>query len=189
METVRLDSLLEDKSLQEELIKSIQKGAVFIYPTDTIYGIGCDASNPEAVRHIRGLKGSEHPFSVVASSKEWINRHLVVKGHGRQEYVDKLPGPYTLIFEKKDKDFLREAAPGGSLGVRIPDHPLTWILQKTGLPIVTTSANVSGSPFLVEPEDIKDYFDVDFFIDAGRLPGNPSKVVDLTGHEPRIIRP
>jgi len=185
METVKLDALLEDRRLQKKLLNALRLGQVIIYPTDTIYGIGCDASNGEAVRLVRGLKGTTHPFSVIAPSKEWMQRHLVIN---HADCLDRLPGPCTLIFTKKDRSFLKEAAPGASLGVRIPDHPLTWLLQKSGLPIVTTSANVSGSPFLVKPKDIKEYFDVDFFIDAGMLPGVPSMVLDLTGPEPRIIR-
>lgn len=185
MERIELDLLVEDKKLQEKIIADIQEEGVFIYPTDTIYGIGCDASNAEAVLHIRRLKRSKHPFSVIAPSKEWIKHNLIIS---HPEYIDNLPVPYTLVFEKKDKNVLKEATSGTSLGVRIPDYPITWILQRTGLPIVTTSANVSGSLFLMKPEDIKDYFDVDFFVDAGNLSGNPSKVIDLTGPEPRIIR-
>jgi len=185
MDTIKLDALLKDAKLQGRLIKAIHAGKVIIYPTDTVYGIGCDASNADAVRRIRALKGTEHPFSVIAPSKEWMQHNLVIN---HQDYLDKLPGPYTLIFTKKEKRFLSETAPGPSLGVRIPDHQLTWIFQKTGLPVVTTSANVSGSPFLVKPSDIKEHFDVAMFVDAGALPGTPSTVVDLTGTEPRVLR-
>lgn len=186
MDVMEFKDLLENERLQEEIKGRIQQGQVFVYPTDTIYGIGCDAGNPAAVKRIRDIKDTDHPFSVIAPSIEWIRSKTVVN---HPEYLERLPGPYTLIFRKQEPVFLKAAAPGDSLGVRIPDHPLTWLFQKSGMPIVTTSVNLSGSPFNVNPDEIKSKFDIDFLINAGPLEGTPSKVIDLTGKEPRVLRP
>ncbi|MFH1294922.1 MAG: L-threonylcarbamoyladenylate synthase [Candidatus Aenigmatarchaeota archaeon] len=186
MNVIKLDVLLADEGNQKDIASRIQQGAVFVYPTDTIYGVGCDAGNPEAVQRIRDIKGTDHPFSVIAPSNEWIAKNLVVN---HPEYLRKLPGPFTLIFRKKDPCFLSGASPGDSLGIRIPDHRLTWLFQKTGMPIVTTSMNQSGKPFNINPDEIMANFDIDFIVDAGPLSGTPSSVIDLTGDEPRVLRP
>lgn len=186
MDVIKLDALLANEGIQKEIVSRIQQGAVFVYPTDTIYGVGCDAGNPKAVQRIRDIKNTDHPFSVIAPSNEWVAKNLVVN---HPEYLRKLPGPFTLIFKKKNPSFLVGASSGDSLGIRIPDHMLTWLFQKTGMPIVTTSINQSGKPFNINPDEIKAKFDIDFLIDAGPLIGTPSSVIDLTGDEPRVLRP
>ena len=82
----------------------IKQGKLFIYPTDTIYGIGCDATNKTAVAKIKKLKArdKDKPLSIIAPSKAWIKEKCIVDTD-----LDKyLPGPYTLLLEKKDKNFL-----------------------------------------------------------------------------------
>jgi len=187
MRLVRLEKLLRDVNLKEEIAQAIKDGEVFIYPTDTVYGLGCDAGNPEAVTRIRKLKGTDHPFSVIAPSRKWIGKSLVLNHPG---YLDNLPGPYTLIFRKKAQGFLPEACPRDSVGVRIPDHPLTRIIQSSGKPFVTTSANKSGRPTIKRITEIPKelLLRVDTIIDGGILDNPPSTVIDLTGREPVTIR-
>ena len=87
----------------ETFFNSILDGAVFIYPTDTIYGIGCNAENEEAVKKIRDAKNrSKAPFSVIAPSIDWIKENCEVT-ETAEEWLEKFPGPYTLIFKLKDK--------------------------------------------------------------------------------------
>ncbi len=150
---------------------------IFIYPTDTIYGIGCNAEVKELVGKVREIKGRDsNPFSVIAPSKEWILENFKVD----QELIDKyLPGPYTLILEKKDSGFLNWVSDKNTLGVRIPDHPFTSELQKSGKPIITTSVNFSGKPFAKEISEVPEEIlkEVDSVFDIGRLSGNPSTLV------------
>ena len=87
-------------------VEVLKDGGIILYPTDTIWGIGCDATNKEAVRKIRDIKKSEQPFSVIAPGKKWIMDNCVVHEHAN-EYLEKLPGPYTLIFKLK-KTALRQ---------------------------------------------------------------------------------
>ncbi len=121
---------------------------IFIYPTDTIYGIGCDAENEFLVEKIRKIKRRDtKPFSVIAPSIEWILKNCETT---KDEIEKFLPGAYTLILKKKDKNFLSKVSENEFLGVRIPLHPITEILQKTGKPIVTTSVNFSEEPFVTD---------------------------------------
>lgn len=184
MQTMKLIEVM--KNLKGTVISLIKRGAVFVYPTDTIYGLGCNAEIAESVWKIRAIKGTQHPFSVIAPSNEWIKENLVVK---HPEYLKKLPGPYTLILEKK-KPILKEASRLNTLGVRIPNHPFTKVIQEAGVPFVTTSVNPSGQEPLKQiseiPEKIANRADVT--IDAGVLNNPPSTVFDLTGEEAKRLR-
>ena len=166
-----------------EIAEQIGKGAVFIYPTDTIYGIGCNALDKKAVDKIRQLKERPtNPFSIIAPSKKWITENCIITKEAK-EWLNKLPGPYTLILKLKNKNAIAKSVNQGeeTIGIRIPNHWFSGVVQELGFPIVTTSANRSGRPFMTTLEDldstIKD--GVDFIIDEGEKKGRPSKIVNL----------
>ncbi|QQR92898.1 MAG: threonylcarbamoyl-AMP synthase [Candidatus Iainarchaeum archaeon] len=172
----------------DEIIRAMRAGKIFIYPTDTIYGIGCAALDAGAVKRIRALKSREiqKPFSVIAPSKDWIHTHFGVRF---PEFLEKLPGPFTFILPKKVVGFLREVAAGESVGVRIPKHPFTQLVEEAGIPFVTTSVNISGQPHAKSISDIpKEMREaVDYVVDAGKLENPPSEIWDLSGEAPKHI--
>ena len=136
----------------EEIRDKIHKGAVFIYPTDTIYGIGCDATNSDAVKRVREIKErQEVPFSVIAPSIEWIQENCEITKEA-EKWLKELPGPLTLIMKLKNKDCIaKEVNPGlDSLGVRMPDHWINSLVNTIGTPIVTTSVNRVDKPFMID---------------------------------------
>ncbi len=186
MKIFQLPDVTNDTKTRFGIIKAIKDGKVFIYPTDTVYGLGCDASNTDAVRRIRSIKGSASPFSVIAPSKEWILDNLEVR---YPEYLDRLPGPYTLIMKVRKKVVSPEVSME-SLGVRIPEHPLTEVIQETGLPFVTTSANMSGETPVWSTHGIPAHIEkkVDIAVNGGILNKRPSTIFDLRGKRPRKIR-
>ena len=95
---MRILNFDELKMEKQEIIDSITRGSLFIHPTDTIYGIGCNAQNSNSVKKIRKLKArSANPFSIIAPSFEWINENCIITKQA-EEWLKKLPGPYTLIF-------------------------------------------------------------------------------------------
>ena len=184
MKTVRMEEILSNKDSRNQMIEQMRTGSVFVYPTDTIYGLGCNALISESVRKIRQLKRTDHPFSVIAPSTGWILKNLVVES---KKALEVLPGPYTLIFRKKEPFFLREVSPLPTLGVRIPAHPISKIVREIGIPFVTTSANISGKKPITKPSQAK-FSGVNFVIDGGPLEGPPSMVIDLSGEEEKVIR-
>ena len=171
-----------------KLIAEIKKGAVFIYPTDTIYGIGCDATNDASVRKIRELKGRDtKPFSVIAPSIDWIKENCELTDKAKAWLV-KLPGPYTLILNLKNPNAICAQTNMGmkTIGVRIPDHWIASLVADVGKPVITTSVNVAGNPPAATREQLGQ-FAVDFIIYEGDKLGKPSTVIDLT-KDGKIIR-
>lgn len=167
------------------IIDSIVRGSVFAYPTDTIYGIGCNAQNPSSVKKVRQLKQRlSSPFSVIAPSLEWINENCAVEKEA-EEWLERLPGPYTLIFRLKNADCVaKEVNPGiKTLGVRIPKHWIRKIAAEAEVPIVTTSANRASEDYMTSLEDLDPAIKggIEFVLYEGRKDGKPSKIVDLTG--------
>ena len=168
-----------------DFVDDIKHGAVFIYPTDTIYGLGCDATNAGSVKVIKDLKyrDKDKPISIIAPSVGWIKENCVVDDELIEKY---LPGPYTLILKKRDKDFMKDISPTDSLGIRIPDCEFTELVEKAGVPFITTSVNFQGEPFAVRISDIdhKIIDAVDIVIGVGELDGRPSTLV-VNGREIR----
>ncbi len=165
------------------------RAKIIIYPTDTVYGIGCNAENEMLVEKIFAIKGRDRkkPLSVIAPNKEWMLRHCVVS----RETLDKyLPGKYTLLLKKKDPKFLEFATAGSpNIGVRIPAHRFSNLVGKAGVPFITTSANLSGGKAPKSlPEIQKEIMDAaDIVIDGGILEGIPSTIVDCTKEKEVIV--
>ncbi|MBU2639767.1 MAG: threonylcarbamoyl-AMP synthase [Nanoarchaeota archaeon] len=158
----------------------LKENSVFIYPTDTIYGIGCDATNEEAVKRIRDIKNRDkNPFSVIAPSKEWILKNCVVD----EKWLNKLPGPYTLILKLKNKNCVAfNVSFSNTLGVRIPDHWFNEVVKKINKPIITTSVNKSGEKFMSSIESLDESIKgkIDFIIYEGEKISKPSTLIDLS---------
>lgn len=161
-----------------DFVEDIKHGAIFIYPTDTIYGLGCDATNWDSVERIKDLKyrDKDKPMSVIAPSVDWIKEHCEVNDEIIEKY---LPGPYTLILKKKDPLFMRQISANDSLGVRIPDCEFTKLVEDAGVPFVTTSVNFVGEPYATKMSDIplKILDAVEIVIGVGKLDGRPSTLI------------
>ncbi|MDP6647987.1 MAG: L-threonylcarbamoyladenylate synthase [Candidatus Woesearchaeota archaeon] len=173
------------------IINSIRDGAVFIHPTDTIYGIGCNAQNSEAIKKIRELKArSTSPFSVIPPSLKWIKENCLVTEEA-EKWVRELPGPFTLILKLKKDCVAKEVNPGlKTIGVRMPRHRISKIVAKANVPIVTTSVNRGGEDYMTCLEDLDPAIKggVKFLLYEGKKEGRPSKIVDLTSNVKIIER-
>jgi len=160
-----------------EIIECIRQGKIFIYPTDTIYGLGCNATNINSVEKIKFIKqrDKDKPFSIIAPSIKWIKDNLIVD-FDLSKYF---PGAYTVILKKKKKDFLNHISNTDSLGVRIPNNRFTKIIQRAGVPFITTSVNLQGEKPITSIREIPEQIQkqVDEIIDSGELTGNPSTLV------------
>lgn len=168
----------------------IKKGAIFIYPTDTIYGLGCDATNEKAVEKIRKIKDrNKKPFSVIVPTKRWIlDNCYIEKRH--EKFLKKLPGKYTLILRLKNKKAVAKNVSQNTLGVRIPKNWFSNVVKTIGIPIVTTSVNLTNKKPMTSLEDLDKEIikKVDFLIYEGKKSGKPSTIVDLTEEKAKIIK-
>jgi len=169
---------------EHRILEKIKDGSIIIYPTDTVYGIGCNALNVDAVNKIKQIKAREgnKPMSIIAPSKEWIYQHT----KATPELVDKyLPGKYTLVLEKKDPTFLSHVSPSNTIGVRIPAHKFSKIIEKAGIPFITTSVNFAGEKPASSIEEINReiFTKANIVMNGGKLSGIPSTIVFQDGTE------
>lgn len=170
---------------------------VFVYPTDTCYGIGCSALNEVALKRVYEAKGRDFakPVNIMVDSLEMMERYGEVSPTARKLAEAFLPGGFTLLLPRKDTlpSFVN---PKESLvGLRIPDHAFCLsLIQAAEAPIVTTSANVAGHPETYSLHDILEAFgendpNVDIVVDGGILEKNPpSTIVKVIGDAWEIVR-
>ncbi len=170
---------------RDKIIKQMIGGAIFIYPTDTIYGIGCNALNRESVSKIRKLKQREtKPFSVIAPSVSWIRDCCEIDNEVENNFK-KLPGPYTLFLRlQKDVKLAKEVNPleNGTIGVRIPKHWFTSLISEANVPFVTTSVNLSGKAYMTDLDNLEPSIrnGANIIIYEGKITGKESTKIDLT---------
>lgn len=189
---------LTDESKNDILLsaeKILKNGGIVIGPSDTVYGIYGDATNPEAIRKIFKIKKRvpEKAFPVFVKDIA-AARKLVYIDDRKARFLEKVwPGPVTVVFYYKEK--LPKVLTGGkdTLGIRIPNHPvLLELLMRVDFPLAQTSANISGADPVRSLEEVlvtwKKERMIDLIVDAGELPKGPSTVVDFTRNNPIILR-
>lgn len=171
----------------ETATKAMLEGKVFIYPTDTVYGIGGNALDAEVCERIREMKKRDtRPFSIIVPDFSMLRKYCDVQ-EGQVRYLfTYLPGPYTFILNKKEDI---PACPGEKIGVRVPMHSfIRKVSGNSGLPIIGTSANISGKEPVFSFKKMSKALlkEVDFAIDGGdTYYRQESTVVDLVDMEIR----
>jgi L-threonylcarbamoyladenylate synthase len=171
-------------------VAALKNGGLVIYPTETLYGIGVDATNSKAVKKLAEYKDRPlgKPYSIAVTNQKMAQEYVELNETAKNLYKEFLPGPLTIISKDKGKTAPGVESEGGTLGIRIPDYKLvTDIIKKLGKPITATSANAS---YKKRPYKISDVLEnisdkqknlIDLIIDAGSLPKNePSTVIDTT---------
>ncbi len=163
---------------------AIRDGDLVVYPTETVYGLGADALDSAAVEAVFEAKGRSHdkPLSAAFPDASSASKHVRLSETERAFADAFLPGPVTLVCEKRDS--VPDVLTGGraKVGVRVPDHDVALALLDRVAPITATSANVSGEPSVTNPADLAPEFrdSVAVVLDAGETPGGVgSTVVDV----------
>lgn len=172
---------------KNEIKDRIKQGAVFIHPTDTIYGLGCNALNEEAVKKIREIKERHNtPFSIWVPSHDWIKQNCP-SSPALNKWLKELPGAYTLITKIKNKKSVAKNInhDGKTIGIRMPDHWFHKLVEELNFPIITTSANKTGKEFMTSLENLDPEVkkDVEFIIYEGEKKARPSRLVNLQEEE------
>lgn len=189
-----MDTLTKDEFEAREFhyLREIDLGKLFLYPTDTVYGIGCDATNSEAVLKVCEAKNRPvgKPFSVIAPSLSWIKENCIIPRHA-EEWLEKLPGPYTFIFELRTLQCVAPEVLGGgkTLGIRMPAHWFSAKVKKLEKPIVTTSVNPTGEMFMTSLDNLHDSIKgkVSFIVYEGEKIARPSTLVKLNSEDIEVV--
>lgn len=187
-----------NKSAIKNAVETLHKGGLVIYPTETVYGIGVDATNQKAVDKLTTYKNRPFgkPYSIAITDIKMAEKYVTLNKTAHQLYKRFLPGPLTIVSQGKHVLASGVESEDGTLGIRIPDYKLAIdIVKAFGKPITATSANAS---YKKRPYSIKDILKnigqkqkslIDLIIDAGTLPKNePSTVVDTTLDDPVVLR-
>ena len=182
------------KRLVRKVVDILEQGGVIGYPTDTIYGVGCDLFNPEAIQKIHQLKKIEDkkPLSFICSDLKDISHYAFVSNYAYKIMKRLLPGAYTFIL--KATKFVPKIAltKQKTVGIRIPDNRICLALVKElGHPIISTSVSKPNEGLFNDPAQIEERFGtrLDLVIDGGVIVAEHSSIIDLTGDFPEVIRP
>ncbi len=180
----------------EKVVDVLRKGGVIIYPTDTVYGLGCDIKNTaalEKVARLRGVKLEKANFSFIFYDLSNLSDYIrQIETYIYKILKKSLPGPYTFILKgnnKLPKAFKKRK----TIGIRIPDNNIVRdIVKALGNPIISTSIYDEDEviEYTTDPELIYEKWQkkVDLVIDGGYGGNQPSTIVDLTGDEIEIVR-
>jgi tRNA threonylcarbamoyl adenosine modification protein (Sua5/YciO/YrdC/YwlC family) len=194
--SIRYDTSVEAE--REEGIaaaaKAVQDGRLVMLPTDTVYGVGADAFNAQAVQLLLSAKGRgrQMPPPVLVSAKTTLEALASAVPDWAHGLVDEFwPGPLTLVLRQQPSLQWDLGETRGTVAVRMPDHDVALdLLARTG-PLAVSSANVTGLPAATDADDADGMLGehVRVLLDAGPTPGPvPSTILDCTGDQPRVLR-
>ncbi|WP_247730812.1 L-threonylcarbamoyladenylate synthase [Halovivax limisalsi] len=168
-----------------EAAEAVADGELVVYPTETVYGLGADATNPAAVERVFEAKGRDrsNPISLAVPSVPAALEHVHASDRERRFMATFLPGPVTVLCRRRDSvpDVLTSGRE--RVGVRVPDHPLALRLcERAERPITATSANVSGNPSARTARDVDPAIReaAAVVLDGGETGGTESTVVDVS---------
>jgi L-threonylcarbamoyladenylate synthase len=180
------------KSDISKAISALKNGDIIIYPTDTLYGLGADIYNNDAVRKVFKIKKRpiNNPLSVAVSDFSELEKIAFADVRTKQLVKQFLPGKLTLILKKKKNVSNIVTSGFDKVAVRIPDNKIALELLSSFGPITATSANIHGlkTPCIINDINMQFKENVATYLDNGKLEGQPSTIIDLTDIQIRIIR-
>ncbi|MBF0170139.1 MAG: threonylcarbamoyl-AMP synthase [Nitrospinae bacterium] len=194
MQTIVVDPYAPRYPDLAEVAAAVRAGGVMVYPTDTIYGIGCDVYQPKALKKIETAKERDagKPFSFVCRDVAQISEFAFVSNWTYRLMTRLLPGPYTFVLEARRTNLPKKmVGKRNTVGVRIPDNDVCrTLVELIGTPLVSTSLNRAGESPVADLADIPPELarHIDVAIDVGPLLGDPSTVIDATGPAPVVLR-
>lgn len=176
-------------------IAALQSGNVIVFPTETVYGLGADALNREAVEEVFQLKGRnpENPIPIIVADQTMLRTLIDKIPPIAEKLIDRFwPGPLTLVLQARPDTPKQLLNIRGGVGVRISSQPIAiQLARELGRPLTATSANPSGKQAASTIEQAKNYFagEIEIFLDGGKLPAKiGSSVVEVIEDRIKIIR-
>lgn len=177
----------------EKAVDVLKRGGIICYPTDTIYGIGCDIFNQKAVKRLHQIKGQpkQKPFSFMCGDLKNVSTYCAISNNAYRLMKKNLPGPYTFVLPTMKIVPKIMVSNQKTVGIRVPESPICQMLiELLGNPIVTTTAGLADKELPSSAFEVELLFgsQVDEIIDGGEVLPQPSSVVSLVGPEPVVLR-
>ena len=173
-------------------VEILEKGGVIGYPTDTVYGLGCDLFNKQAIETLYQIKGMQRDknLAFICPDLGDIARYAIVENAAYRVLKRFLPGPYCFVLQATREVPKIVQMNKKTVGIRVPSHPVTLaIVRELGRPIISTTAAPPGEDPMVDPWEIKERFSaLELVLDAGAGGTLPTTVVDLSEGDVRILR-
>lgn len=181
-----------DKIIQRA-VETLKKGGVIIYPTDTVYGIGCDLFSKSAIEKIYWVKQEKRrkPLTFICESLKHVSQFAHVSNSSYKFMKRIIPGPYTFILEATSLVPKIVMTKQKTVGIRVPSNPVSLgLVRELGNPIINTSVKMDIEDNVQDPYEIEERYSklVDLIIDGGIVPVQYSTIIDLTTSTPEIIR-
>lgn len=173
-------------------IKALKTGNLIVYPTDTLYALGADIFNDDAVKRVFKVKKRpcSNPLSVAVANFDVITKIAYTNDVVKKIVERFLPGPLTIILQKKDPVSNVITSGLDKIAVRIPKNDIALDLLSAFGPLTVTSANIHGekTPYVIKEIMMQFSTNISVYLDDGRLDAKPSTIVDLTSEKPTIVR-
>ena len=180
-----------DSTTIRNAVSALEDGEIIIYPTDTLYGFGVDATNSVAIDKLNQLKNRKDPLSIILSSIEQIDKYGKLNKNSKKIISKILPGPFTILIDSIKSNLSPLVNESSKyIGIRIPKHsfPLK-IVETLGKPIITTSVNKKGKPALNNICEMEKIFpNIDIFRSNVNINSKGSTIINLAFENPQIIR-
>src|SRR5918911_2709598 len=191
---VAIDPQHPQPRLVERAVQTLSSGGLVAFPTDTYYALGCDLFDKRAIERIYQLKQlpRSHELSFMCADLADVSRYAIVDNAAYRVLRRKTPGPFTFVLPATrlvpDLVMRRQK----TVGIRLPDSPIALaIVSALEHPVISTSAATPSGEVLIDARDIKDQLGhgLELILDGGYKPNEPSTVIDLSGPEPKVVRP
>ena len=187
-----MEGNINERSI-DQIVDCLENGGIIAYPTDTVYALGCDAMNNQAIERIcsiKEIKSAKTNLSIICSDISEVAQYAKFDNQQFRLMKSNLPGSFTFIFPALSK--LPKAFKGRrTVGIRIPDNEIALAIVKAlGRPILSTSVQGADEDYRCEPELIAETYSsqIDIVVDGGRGGLIPSTIVDCTSGEPEVTR-
>jgi len=190
---IKINSKNPQPRLIRKVAETLKEGGVIAYPTDTVYGLGCDLYQKDAIERVHYLKkhSKNKRLSIICADLKDISNYAYVPDYAYRIMRSSIPGPYTFILEATKLVPKIMLTNQKTVGIRVPDNTISLALvRELGHPIITTSVIKPDESLYSDPEEIDQMFGkaLDLVIDGGTIVAEHSSIVDLTEDYPRVLR-
>lgn len=187
-----LDYLNDPHEATERALQTVEDGGILVYPTDTVYGMGCDLENRDALDRLYRLKKipQRKPLSFICSDLKMVAQYARLSNSAHSMMRKLLPGPFTFILQASREVPKLMISKQRTVGIRVPEQEFCLeLVRRLGRPLVNTSASDSLDEVISDPDQIEErYPRADLMVSLGQQRSEASTILDFTGDQPIVVR-